>query len=99
MDIKSVSEHAYVIKKVNRESQARYAKPYQVGDKITFSTIITRTTAYRVGNRPVLYKLYNNGVEVATVTQNELVKVFQIFDVDIDDPDNHTNEKKGWFVY
>lgn len=84
MDIKSVSEHAYIIRKVNRESQARYAKPYRVGDKITFSTTITRTTAYRVGNHAVLYKLYNNGVEIATVTQNELVKVFQIFDVDID---------------
>lgn len=88
MEIKAVSEHAYVIKKVNRKSQARYAKPYHVGDKITFSTTITRTTNHSDsggdsgGNYVVRYKLYNNGMEIATVTQNELVNLFQIFDVE-----------------
>lgn len=87
MNIKSVSEHAYVIKKVNRRSQARYAKPYRVGDKITFSTTIIRTTSLgdNGGNRVVRYSLCKNGNEIATVTQNELVDVFQIFDVDIED--------------
>lgn len=85
MEIKAVSEHAYVIKKVNRKSQARYVKPYHVGDKITFSTTITRTTNHgdSGGNYVVRYKLYNNGMEIATVTQNELVNLFQIFDVEI----------------
>lgn len=87
MNIKSVSEHAYVIKKVNRRSKARYAKPYQVGDKITFSTTIIRTTSLgdNGGDHVVRYSLCKNGNEIATVTQNELVDVFQIFDVDIED--------------
>jgi len=84
MDIKAVSQSNYKITKVNRLSKARYAKPYSVGDYITFETTIIRTTSYgdNGGNHVVVYKLFRNHEEIAKVTQNELVTVFEIFEVE-----------------
>lgn len=77
MESISFSSPRYRVIKILRKSNARYAKGVKVGDILTFSTEIGRTTGASSGNYALGVSIAVNGEYLALCSQNEFLILFE----------------------
>ena len=71
----------YRVEKVNKVSKARYAKGIKKDDVLTFVMNVIRTVGASNGNYALMTELYVNRVLQCEISQNEMPKMVEIFDL------------------